>query len=186
MDFGRRFLGIAAALLALSLVSPSGYASVARALRLPELVRSSQHVVIGVPSDSWSRWENSAGGRRIVTYTRVRVEESVSGVPSEAELLVRTLGGQVGNIGQVVYGEAILTPGQRSLLFVRPGPDGALRLTGMAQGHFPLKADVKGVFKVVPSPHLGKLVDPRDSAVARLAGQTLAHSQRLIAEAARR
>jgi hypothetical protein len=54
----------------------------------------------------------------------------------------------------------------------------------MAQGHFPLRADTKGVLKLAPSPDLAELVRPDGSAVARLSGQTLSVCQRLISQAA--
>lgn len=155
-------------------------ASLARALGLSELVIASQHVVIGVPGEAWSRWENVGPSRRIVTYTRVKVEETISGTPSGAELLVRTLGGRVGDIGQITYGEAVLKRGQRSMLFVRPDQDGRLTVTGMAQGHFPVKADNQGFYKLLASPELAELVGVRDSAVSRLVGKTVSESQRLI------
>ena len=141
--------------------------------------------MVGVPDSGFSRWEMVAGSKRIVTYTRVRVEETLAGTPSGAELLVRTMGGQVGKIGQVVHGEAVLRPGERSVLFVRPGEDGRLAISGMAQGHYPLRADEKGALRLAASPALARLVQPAGSAVARLSGQTLSVCQRLISEAAR-
>jgi hypothetical protein len=181
----RHLLQLATAFFCLTFLLPNAHATVARAIRLAELVRASQHVVVGVADSSFSRWETIAGSRRIVTYTRVRVEETVAGVPSGAELLVRTLGGHVGKIGQVVHGEAVLKPGERSLLFVRPEVDGRLAVAGMAQGHYPVLADRDGTLKVSASPALAKLLRPEGSAVVRLSGQTLSSCQRLINEAAR-
>jgi hypothetical protein len=181
----RRLAAILTTLIVLFSMLPSAGASVARAIRLADLVRSSQHVVVGIPGESWSRWETVGPSRRIVTYTRVRVEETVAAEASGAEILVRTFGGIVDDVGQVVYGEALLKRGERSLLFVRKNADGKLAVAGMAQGHFPLKVDAKGVFRVMASRHLDKLIGRKDSAVARLSGQSVVECQRLIAEAAR-
>jgi hypothetical protein len=182
----RRVAAILAALIALFLILPRADASVARAIRLADLVRTSQHVVVGVPGESFSRWETVGPSRRIVTYTRVRVEETLAAEPSDSEILVRTLGGIVGDIGQVVYGEALLQRGERSLLFVHKLSDGKLSIAGMAQGHFPMKADAKGVYRVIASPHLDKLIGAKDSAVANLSGQSVTQCQKLIAQAARK
>jgi hypothetical protein len=150
-------------------------------------VNASQHVVIGVPDEGWSRWEQVGPSRRIVTYTRVKVEETVAGVASDSELLVRTLGGQVDGIGQVVSGEAVLVPGERALMFVRQHSDGTLGITGMAQGHYNVRADAKGVFRIFTTQNLPELVGGTDqSAVARLSGRTLSECHRMIAEAAKR
>jgi hypothetical protein len=182
----RHLLRLATAFFCLTFLLPSAHASIARAIRLADLVRASQHVVVGIPDSSFSRWENVAGSKRIVTYTRVRVEETVAGVPSGAELMVRTMGGHVGKIGQIVHGEAVLKHGERSLLFVRPEVDGRLAVAAMAQGHYPVRADRDGSLKVTASPSLAKLLGPEGSAVARLSGQTLSACQRLIHEAARK
>jgi hypothetical protein len=181
----RRILSAISAFFALIVLLPAAHASIARALRLAELVKASEQVVVGVPVEAWSRWEEVASSRRIVTYTRVRVEETVGGAPTGSEVLVRTLGGQVDKIGQVVYGEAILSHGERSLLFLHQASDGKTLVAGMAQGHFPLKADTQGVYRLHASPHLAELVGRPDSAVARLTGQTVGDCHRLIAEALR-
>jgi hypothetical protein len=60
------------------------------------------------------------------------------------EQWVRTLGGVVGKVGQIVDGEAVFSPGHASLLFLRPGPVGALDVTARGQGQFPLVAGTAG------------------------------------------
>ncbi|MEA2696118.1 MAG: hypothetical protein QOI66_389, partial [Myxococcales bacterium] len=81
-------------------------------LSVEELCQRATVVVAATPLESKVVWEDSAGGRgrRIVTYTRARIDRVVDGVAPN-QLWIRTLGGSIGDIGQHVDGEAILTPG---------------------------------------------------------------------------
>lgn len=169
---------------ALSTVLPRGArASVARALSLPELVRQSTRVMLATPLQAESRWETVGRARRIVTYTRLRVDEPFHGDGEASEVLVRTLGGRVGNVGQIVHGEAMLTPGELAVVFLGPAPDGALAVAGMSQGHYPVRRDQKGAQRLAPSPRLFELVGG-DSAVERLSGRTPAEARDLVRKAA--
>lgn len=111
-------------------------ASVSLRLTLDQLVRASRYVVVGVPAERYSMWEELGGGRRIVTYTKVRVERAIVGAP-DAEVWVRTLGGVVDGVGQYVAGEAQLTTGTRAVMFLAQAP-GALVVTGLGQGLYPV------------------------------------------------
>jgi hypothetical protein len=93
------------------------------------------------------------------------------GVPPGTELKVRTLGGVVGSIGQSVAGEAQLGIGKKALLFLAPA-SGALVVTGMAQGHYPVVSDDKGEEHLAPSPDPGMLVPRR--------GPTISAHERLV------
>ncbi len=137
-------------------LSPRAEALTARLLTLDELVEHSTYVVIGTAGDQRSVWEDMPSGRRIVTYTHVVVERAIVGAPG-AELWVRTLGGAVDKIGQAVPGEAQITPGSRSLLFLFQGKS-AVVVTAMGQGHFPVVTDDKGTQRLASSPEVGMLV----------------------------
>jgi hypothetical protein len=159
-------------------------ATLARAVRLPELVRQSRRVLVVTPLDAYSVWETLDGRRRIVTYTRARYEEHISGDDArEPEILVRTLGGRVNGVGQIVHGEAQLRAEERSIVFLRARPDGVDRVTAMAQGHYPLHADPKGMIRLQTSPFLPELLAADGSAVERLRGAVLSDAVRRIREA---
>jgi len=143
-------------------------------LSLDELVQQSAYVVVATAAEQKSQWEDLPGGRRIVTYTRLVVENAVVGKP-DSELWVRTLGGAVGDIGQAVSGEAQIVPGSRSFLFLAKTAGGTV-VTAMAQGHFPIAADASGVRKLAPSPDAGTLLrrrGPSLSAREMLVGSTV-------------
>src|SRR4051812_26591915 len=78
-------------------------ASVAIAASLEDLARASSVIAKVTPLERMSAWENG----RIVTTTRVRVDDVVAGAVAgnARELRVRTLGGRVDKIGQLVEGE---------------------------------------------------------------------------------
>jgi hypothetical protein len=157
-------------------------ASVAVGVSLPELLRSSTTVGFAASSEASSRWEEIGGSKRIVTYHRVSFDELLVG--QDRDLWVRTLGGRVGDIAQVVHGEAELRVAQPCLLFVCPGRDGARVVTEMAQGHYPL-GDTRGTLRLRPSPRLGTLVRPDGSAAKALVGRTRAEARSLLDEARR-
>jgi hypothetical protein len=115
-------------------------ASVAITLSLEQLVTGSAMVVVATAAEQRSQWEDLGGARRIVTYTRLTIDRTVEGEPGK-EIWVRTLGGAVGKIGQLVSGDARITIGSQALLFLARTRDGALKVTGMAQGHYPLVAE---------------------------------------------
>jgi hypothetical protein len=176
----REFLSAGAA--GLVLLSPAlGAASVARALSLRELCRMSERVVIGTPLHAQSSWAVSHGRRRIVTDVIVRVDSALAGPDADHELVFRTLGGRIGDDGEIVHGEAMLLIGKPAVLFATPADAGLRRVAGMSQGHYPLR-DVKGELVLAPSPRSFTLVG-QDSASARLVGKKLSDAGRLIRSA---
>jgi hypothetical protein len=110
-------------------------------LSLADLLEVSNAVVVGTATEQTSVWENADGARarRIVTYTRVRIDKVIDGAVPSPDVWVRTLGGQVGDIGQVVDGEAVLVPQQSGIMFLRARADGTHAVAAMGQGHFPVR-----------------------------------------------
>lgn len=179
----RRLLLLGGTLSLLGLATPrTARATLARALPLAELLHLSRHTVVGTPLGGFSAWEEVGGRRRIVTYTTVRVDACIDGRPPlEGEFTVRTLGGTVGEIGQVVAGEARLDRGRPAALFVEDLSRDLFAVTAMAQGHFPLQPDPGGVTRLRRGASLAGLVGGKDAAVRRLDGLTVLEAERLIA-----
>ncbi len=162
------------------LASRSALASLARAVPVEELVARSRHVLLAEPLDAESVWEQIGQRRHIVTYTRVRALELLAGAdPKQEELMVRTLGGRIGDLGELVHGEAMLELGARGVLFVMP-THGALGVTAMAQGHYPLLRDTAGVERLRRSPEAAELVGEDGSAVKRLSGLQVTEARSLL------
>ncbi len=156
----------------------SAEAAVAVLVSLGDLVATSTYVVVATASEQRSVWEETPTGRRIVTYTRLAVDRSVAGPPA-TELWVRTLGGVVEKVGQAVSGEALLTKGARSMLFLAK-TDAGLVVTARAQGHYPVIEAEMTPDAMAPrlhgSPDAGMLLPrrgPTISAREHLVGLTL-------------
>jgi hypothetical protein len=111
----------------------------------------------------------------------VRVDESIAGSATDSEILVRTLGGKVGKIGQVVHGEALLRIGESAVLFVGDAPDGTPSIAGMSQGHYPLRPDSSGTRRWPGA--RGCQSSWGRPAVAKLSGRSLPEARELVQKA---
>ena len=179
----RVVLGAAASLAALLLPARAG-ATLLRGLPLRDLVRRSHHVALLTALDSRCVYLEIAGRRAIVTESRLRVDDVVAREkPSSSELIVRTLGGQVGNEGELVHGQAEFSLDRPCLAFLTRGSDESLWVTGMAQGHYPIDTRSAAEPRLAPSPHLPTIRDWDRSAVRALAGQTVLQARGLVAVA---
>jgi hypothetical protein len=167
-------------------ISRPAQASLSRAVGVEELVGRSRHVVLGEPLEAYSVWEQVGQRKHIVTYTRVRALELLAGeAPEQDELLVRTLGGRVGDLGELVHGEARLTLGVRGVLFTMP-TQAVLGVTAMAQGHYPLARDNGGNERLRRSPEASELLGEDGSAVKRLTGLQLHEARALLRSVVRK
>jgi hypothetical protein len=159
---------------------PSASASVSIAVGFDALVKDADAVAIVVAQDAKSVWEDG----RIVTYTRVKVEQSVAGdLGTGAEGWVRTLGGTVGRIGQLVDGEPNLSPTKPALVFLHKFKSTTTwEVSARAQGHFPIVADeASKTKKLLRAANVGVLLPPKpttaEAATAGAAGQLQSQSQ---------
>ncbi len=177
----RRSVIRAAVSLSALLLPASAQATVLRGLSLRELVLQSHHVALLSGLDSRCVYVEIAGRRRIVTESCLRVDDVVSqAAPNGSELIVRTLGGKLGNEGELVHGQAEFALNQPCLAFLTRGPDESLWVTGMAQGHYPFDASASEP-RLSLSPHLPTIRDWDRSAAHALAGQTVVQARRLVA-----
>ena len=151
-------------------------ASVAIAVSLEDLARASSVIARVTAVDRESAWEDG----RIVTYSRVRVDDVIAGAtPSSArELRIRTLGGSVGEVGQLVEGEPLLVPSESSIVFLTARPSGAglpvaLVVVGRAQGQLIVRRDVHGR-EIVRIGAVGELVERRIHPPLRPNGRRIA------------
>ena len=179
----RTFLGLIGAGTAVFAGAGPAFGTVARAVAMSALVKQSKSVVVATPLSAYSEWAEIGDTRRIVTITRVRVDEHVArSKTSSSEVMVRTLGGRVGKIGQLVHGEAELRSSTPCMLFIHDAEGGLSTVTAMAQGHYPLLFDA-GKKLLQKSPGLAKLVMTPDAAIEQLAGQALENAARIVREA---
>ena len=174
-----KFILVVALYLACS--ATHAWSSTFRPLTLSKLVHQSTSVVVATPVSFSSHWAAMGARSRVVTDITLEVAWTLRGHDSTGkDIVVRTLGGTVGGIAQLVHGEAQLRVGQTCLLFLVPGRDGVLHVLGMAQGHYPLAADGHGDWRVTPSPQLDGIANPELSAPQILSGRRLTEVSDLL------
>ena len=131
-----------------------------------ELVRDSTGAALVTPMEQRAVWENG----RIYTFTRVHVDRPVAGVVDN-DPWVRTMGGVVDKVGQIVDGEAVLTVGRPGLLFLQPLKEegaGVYVVTARAQGQFPIVVDTQNTERFVRASGVGAQVPTPRERVAQI------------------
>jgi hypothetical protein len=158
-------------LVLVALAASPAEASVSIAVVFDTLVGTADSVAVVSPIEQKSQWEDG----RIFTYTRVKVENGVAGeLGVGQETWVRSRGGTVGNIGQLVDGEPSFPAKTSSLVFLRHGPAGTFEVSARAQGQYPLAFDAKLNVPVVQrNAQVGVLMMPKTTIPNASAGITI-------------
>lgn len=154
-------LCLALAPLAAATVATDAQASVMIAVPFESLVKDADAVAVVVPEEAKSVWEEG----RIYTYTKVRIDQGVAGDTAGPEVWIRTMGGVVGKIGQLVDGEPVFTVNKPALLFLRKfKAGGTWEVSARAQGQFPVVLDeAKKTKRLVRSANVGVLLPPKNA-----------------------
>lgn len=178
----RGCLALAGASLACVLDARHAEAAVFRALSLQSLLRASHNVSAVTVLLAECHYVTMGSSRRIVTDTRVQIESALGrGSAGDAEVLVRTLGGVVGERGELVDGQAVLGTGERAVLFLGRSVPGLYFVVGMAQGHYPIRRGEDGTSRLASSPRLPKLLQTSGVGAAELlVGRSVDHARRVI------
>lgn len=98
-----------------------------------ELVAKADAIVVGEVVSVESYWNEK--GTLIVTDAVIAVEESLIG-DKQGTVVVRTIGGTVGEYTVVASGHPTFEQGERLLVFLTPRKDGTDRVLGYRQGQF--------------------------------------------------
>ncbi len=159
----RALLGGALLLPAAAVLVPSdAAASVSITVGYDQLLKDADVVAIVSTGSAKSVWEDG----RIYTYTELHVDQPVAGDANTGSTgWVRTMGGVVGEIGQLVDGEAVFNKDQNSLLFLRKfNANGVFEVSARGQGQYPVIIDPQTKLrKVVRSHSAGLLLPPRET-----------------------
>lgn len=147
------------AALALPLAPSDAAASVSIAVSFDQLVKDADSVAVITAGEGSAVWEDG----RIVTYTKVHVDQGVAGeLAAGNDTYVRTLGGVVGKIGQMVDGEPVLQKDKPSLLFLRKFKTGSFEVSARGQGQYPVVVDEKTkARKIIRSNSAGVILPPK-------------------------
>ncbi len=105
-----------------------------------ELTASAAAIVVGRVKAIASDWD--ASRTQIFTDVTVALDEVVHGqLPPAGDITIRQLGGRVGDTESRVLGSPQFTVGERVLLFLRPNPDGTLRVAHLYLGKYSVTTD---------------------------------------------
>ena len=88
-----------------------------------------------------SRFDEQQG--RIFTYIKLKVQEVLKGQITERKIVIKELGGQVGDRLSVVYGNPEFALGEHVLMYLDTWKDGSLRTYQMFLGKFSIVKDEK-------------------------------------------
>lgn len=180
-EITRRGLLLGSASLGLASYARPARATLLRGLPLPALVQRSHRIAVLEPFAARCAWAEIGGRRSLVTDTRVRVHEAwIETGDNATEFVVRTLGGQLDGVGELVHGQPELELGVRGLGFLQRGRQaGVWWAVGMAQGHFPLEGSSDAA-RLLANKQLSTLLNLEASAVRRLVGRQLREARELV------
>lgn len=131
-----RVLGMCAFALGLAC---SGGATTVIAPEFSELVNESDYVVRAVVKSVRSEFA-SPGSKTIVTYVELDVKEVIAGKPP-SPLVLRMLGGTVGDKRMVVSGAPEFVTGDEDILFISGNGRVFNPLTALMHGRYPVARD---------------------------------------------
>jgi hypothetical protein len=129
----------------LALASDAGASSMVR-MDIETLSAGADSIFVGTVEKTDAHFL-SPSSRYIVTDVTLVTEEFLAGPAASSRFVIRTLGGEVGRLGQRVFGEASYRAGERVMVFAvqRQGVSYTL---GMAQGVMHVENDEHGVARI--------------------------------------
>jgi len=149
---GKRFRGfglIGKGLALALLLASAAQASQFRAFGRDAQVRGSDLIAIGRVVSVRSDWDERHSA--IHTDAEIAIDEVWKGDPQGDRIVVRSLGGRVGNVALEVDGSAEFTIGEHVLVFLRAA-DGAYVPWGMRFGKYEIIDEGGASFAVGPLP----------------------------------
>jgi hypothetical protein len=127
------------ALLAMLATTGEAWAAMAPAT-LPELGREATIVALGRVEGREGRWSEDRSAIR-TDVTAVVLRAVKGDARPGGRLSFRVAGGEVGDVGLAVSGEARPRVGEEAVLLLAPAPDGRdLALVGGEEGYYPVHA----------------------------------------------
>jgi hypothetical protein len=133
-------------LLVAALIPSFAEATVLRPIEFDEKVGNAASIIVGRVVAQRSEWD--AGKEWILTYSTLRIEKTLKGLPAQ-EITIVTPGGRVGSIVQEVIGVPKFQAGGEHVVFLRNTEAGPTVL------HFE-----QGAYDLVTDPRGGRTVHP--------------------------
>ena len=172
----------ASSCLALLSLAPLANATIIVPMSIEEMVVEAAAIVQGKVLARQSAWD--AQHRRIYTFTEIQVVDRMFGQMPE-RIVVRTLGGAVGEVGMRVSGTPEFADGEDVVLFLRADPleRQHFQVIGMSQGKYRLQPGANGQLFAVPSTAGLAFVRPNNGTLK--VDEAMQHPQALSLDALR-
>lgn len=106
-----------------------------------DLIVGARVIVTGKVLSIESSFDEQQG--RIFTYIKLKVQEVIKGQITERKIVIKELGGHVGDRVSVVYGNPEFAVGERVLVYLDTWSDGSLRTYQMFLGKYSIVKDDK-------------------------------------------
>ncbi|MPZ78108.1 MAG: hypothetical protein GEU77_16480 [Deltaproteobacteria bacterium] len=127
-------------------------------LSIAELTKRSDVIALGKVISTSSDWDS--GKTAIYTKIVLQVEQGFKGTGAGKEIMLRQLGGQVGDIVSEVAGTAVFKTGEKVVVFLFRNKKQSLGLVGSFQGKFSIeKRSPEGEMAVRRVPEIAKPLD---------------------------
>ena len=124
----------------LCLGAQSGRATTVLPPDFSELVNESDYIVHAVVKSVDAQVQVTANGRKIYTYVELQVTEVVAGQPPNP-LILRVLGGRVGQEEMILQGAPKFTVGQEGIFFVQGNGRQIFPLVRIMHGLYPIQTE---------------------------------------------
>src|SRR5262245_5200987 len=142
MKYRRSLPRIGLSLLLLCLFTLSAKATTVVMLSDTELIVNSRLIVTGKVVSVMSAWDDA--GSMISTYVEVQTDRALKGELPGTTVVLKQLGGSVGEMGLRVFGQPVFAPGERVLLYLNTSQEGSLHVAHAFIGKFSVVTDATG------------------------------------------
>jgi hypothetical protein len=140
--FPKHLLQAITVIAALLFVGDSTRATTAVMLTNAQLTTSSRVILLGDVQSVKSQWDDT--DQNIYSYVKIHVSRILKGHLRAEQIVVKQLGGTVGDDSAVVFGAPDFRAGQRVLLFLNTSSDGTLRTAHLFMGKYDIVDDKAG------------------------------------------
>lgn len=120
-------------------VSLTTHATVVMKLSDEAMVDQAGTILTGTVTSIRSEWNDER--TRIYTYITISPQSFLKGEQNQQPVVIKQLGGEVGEIGMLVEGTSVFEQDEEVFLFLRKGQQGFHRVLGMSQGKYSIATD---------------------------------------------
>ncbi|HJZ69411.1 MAG TPA: matrixin family metalloprotease [Blastocatellia bacterium] len=106
-----------------------------------ELIVNSRLILTGRVVSVTSTWDDQHS--MVWTYVEVLVERTLKGELPDGTIVLKQMGGAVGESGVYVFGQSRFAPGERVLLYLNSAKDGSLHVAHIFAGKFSVVGDTR-------------------------------------------